>query len=314
MSRDARQGDEGVAAPASEPRIACDDVGTAGIADDELPGRVTEAGEEIVLARPPCRFGFEHLVEHRRRGDLFERAGEYDGLSLRDFRLEIARGEQVLEVVVAALALFGVFEIVVPVGRRDELRPGVGLQVEPRKAFVEPVADASGDGEGAAVGIKVGLAQGVFVAEGEERPQAQYGLRAGFEQRVADEQLCVGMYPENLLTQQNAPYTVGQRRQRRIGEIDEIFVPFRLVGLRKTVQGEVEGVVVLYDGFVQRREHHVVVLVALPHRAYEEAVVFPRVAAHDGGAHIAAGTVGREHLAAQGVFEVSQLILVEFED
>ena len=157
--------------------------------------------------------------------------------------------------------LLAVLEVVVPVRRRDELAGRVDLHVQPRKAFVKPVADSSLDRIAPAVGLHVGAADRMPVAERQKRSEPELGLRAGVEQRVADQQLRPRVDPQQLLLENYAADPVGDGRCGRVGEIGDVFVPPGIVDSGKPVNRQIERLLVLDDGFVDRRQKDVVVLV-----------------------------------------------------
>ena len=83
-----------------------------------------------------------------------------------------------------------------------------------------------------------------------------------------------------------------------------------LVNPFEPMQREVERLVVLHDGLVERRKQHIGAVAVVDGRDHQ-AVVLARIAAHDGRGHVAAPTVGGEHLALERVFQVAQFAFVE---
>ena len=313
FERDARQRHEGFAGDLRrEPRIAGHHLRAAVRApDDELPGRVAQQAVEIDLVGAACQRAVEQRADLGRRGHLFDRRREDHALSLRQGQFEIARRQQVFVPVVAAGQLLRVFESVVPVGCGHEFGVGpVRLEVEPRIAFVEAVLHAALHGVGAAVGLHVGMGQRLLLAIGEEGPQPQADVGRRVEQRVADHQLRALVNPQQLLAQDDAAHAVGDRRGRRVGEVGDVLVAARFVDAAETVDSQIERLIVLDDGLVERRQQHAG-LVAPADRGDHQTVVPARIAAYDRGAHVAAAAVGREHLALQRIFEVAQFVLVE---
>ena len=207
--------------------------------------------------------------------------------------------------------LLAVLEVVVPVRRRDELAGRVDLHVQPRKAFVKPVADSSLDRIAPAVGLHVGAADRMPVAERQKRSEPELGLRAGVEQRVADQQLRPRVDPQQLLLENYAADPVGDGRCGRVGEIGDVFVPPGIVDSGKPVNRQIERLLVLDDGFVDRRQKDVVVLVPVVLRADHQSVVLARIAADDRRTHVPAGPVRTEHLALERILQIAQFVLVE---
>ena len=212
---------------------------------------------------------------------------------------------------VAAARLLGVLEVIEPVGCGDELGSRTGLQVEPRKAFVEAVAHAPRDGVTVRVGRHVRVGERMAATECEERPEPEPGFRARLEQRVTDQQLRAAVDPKQLLFQRDAAYAVGDRGGRRVVEVDDVFVTARLINARETVNREVEALVVLDDRFVDRRKEHVIFLLLVVARADYQSMVLARVAAYHRGTDVPPGAVGAQHFAPQRVFEVAQFVFVK---
>ena len=178
-----------------------------------------------------------------------------------------------------------------------ELRAGfAGLEIQPRKRTVEAAFHAVDGRIGVPVGLHVGMRQRMLVAEGEERAQPEARFRMGVDERVADHQLRALVNPQQLLAQDDAAHAVGDRRGRRVGEVGDVLVAARFVDAAETVDGQIERLIVLDDGLVERRQQHAG-LVAPADRGDHQTVVPARIAAYDRGAHVAAAAVGREHLA-----------------
>ena len=212
---------------------------------------------------------------------------------------------------VAAGEVLLVLEIVVPVGCRYELRAGLrSLEVEPRERLVETALHAVDGGVGVAVGLHVGLRQGMLVAERQERPQPQVRLGVGVDERVADHQLRALVDPQHLFLQDDAAHAVGDRRGGRILEVGDVFVAARLVDPLETMQRQVEALVVLHDRLVERRQQQAGA-VAVVDGCHDQTMVAARIAADDGGAHVAADAVGGEHLPLERILQVAQFAFVE---
>ena len=312
FERDARQRDEGLAARNPVPRISRHHFGpVARTADQELPRRVFEAADEVDLMRTPRDGCGENLFDGLGRAHFVERRREDDALALLELRFEIARREQVFVPFVSAGQLLLVFESVIPVGRGHELRAGFArLEIEPRERVVETALHAVHGGVGVSVGLHVGVRQRMLVAEGEERPQPEARFRMGVDERVADHQLRPLVDPEHLLFEDYAAHAVGDRRRRRILEIGDILVPARLVYPLETVQRQIERLVVLHHGLVERREQDVGPAAVID-GSHHQSVIAAGVAADDRRTHVAADTVRREHFALEGVLQIAQFAFVE---
>ena len=212
---------------------------------------------------------------------------------------------------VSPFDLFDVFEIIVPVGRGNELRiPAIGLQIQPGEVGIQPALHPARNRPGASVGLHIGMREGMFVPEGEERPESETYVGRRLEQRIADHQLRTVVYPEQLFAQHDASHAVGDRRSRRIFEIGDVFMPPRFVGSRKTMQRQIERLAVVQDGFVHRRKQHVGT-VAVVDRGHHQAVILARVATDDGRTHVTAAAVRGQHLALQRILQISQFLLIK---
>ena len=253
FERDARQGEEGLAADDAVPRIAGQHLGAAArTADDELTRRVAQAADEVNLVGAAGNRGLEHLLDGLRRAHLVERGREDDAFALLELHLEVTGGEQVLVTLIAAGQLLLVLEVVVPVGRGDELRLGLArLQIEPGERAVKAALHAVDGRIGVPVGLHVGLRECVLVAEGEEWTQAQARLRVCVDERVAYHELGALVNPEHLLLENHAAHTIGNRGGRSVLEVGDVLVTARLIDAGVAVQGQVEGLVMLDNGLVK---------------------------------------------------------------
>ena len=117
--------------------------------------------------------------------------------------------------------------------------------------------------------------------------------------------------PKDLLFEEHTAHTICDGGRRAILEVYNIFVTSRLVDSGESVQSKIEGLTVLNDGLVKRRQEHITLIITLSDWADHKSVVLSRVATNDGGTHITTRSVGREHLALKRVFEVAQTVLVE---
>ena len=280
-------------------------------ADDELPGRVAQAAQKIDLAAAGAQSLRKHSADGRRIGNGFDGRRENHALPPTETEFEITRRKQILISLVSSLDLSGVFEIIVPVGSRHELRiPAIGLQVQPGKIGIQPTLHPARNRPGTSVGLHIGMRERMFVPEGEERPEPKPDVGRRLQQRIADHQLRAVVYPEQLFPQHDASHAVGDRRCRRIFEIGDVLMPPRFVGSRKTVQRQIEGLPVVHDGFIHRREQHVSA-VAVVDRCHHQTMVLARVAANDGRAHIAASAIRSQHFALQRILQISQFLLIK---
>ena len=296
--RQSGQCDEHLPGRKTVPRVPGHDLGAvARTADDELPGRVLHAADEVDFVGAPGDGSLEDLLDGASRTHLVERRREDDAFALLELGLEITCGHQVLVPLVTAGDVLEVLEIVVPVGSGHEFRAGLaGLEVEPRETLVQTASDAVDGRVRVAVGRHVGLGQRVLVAESEERAQPQSGFRMGVDERVANHQLGALVDPQHLLFEDDPSDAVSDRGGGRVLEVGDVLVAARLVDALETVQRQVEALVVLHDRLVERREQYVGA-VAVVDRCDHQTVVLARVAAYDRRAHVASAAIGSQHLA-----------------
>ena len=152
----------------------------------------------------------------------------------------------------------------------------------------------------------------MVLAESEEGAQTQQSARVSVNERIADQQLRARVNPQHLLTQHHATHTIGDGRSRGVLEVDNVLMAAGLIDTRETVQREVEGLIVLDYGFVERREQYEAAI-GVVDRSHHQTVILARIAAHDGGTHITALTIGREHLALERILKVTELVFVKIE-
>ena len=255
------------------------------------------------------------LDEGFERGGVarIERGGEHNALAAGDGHLEIARHEEVFRFVVAAFALFGVVEAAIPVG-------GVVIGGAVAIELHDEVGIAVIEIEGHAVFhlAVVGACHAVLVcpaahgAEGQKGAQAQRGGRVGFEQRVANEEPIALVAEDDLLLQHHTADAVDPSGHFVPLEALDVFVAARAVILAYVfMQAEVELRAVLHDGFVERGEEHVVLVVDGGHGHDKEAVVFADVAPRECGRAVGARLVGEQEFLHQGFLQVGHLRFVE---
>ena len=270
-----------------------------------------EAADEVNLVRAASDRLLEELLDLLARGHLVERCREDDALALLQLTLEVTGREQVLVAVVTASQVLQILEVVVPIGCGYELGIGLrGLHIEPGERLVHAALYTVRCGIRMAVGLHVGLRQCVLVAEGEEGTQTELRLRVSINERVTNHKLGALVDPKHLLLQNHAAHSIGDRRGGGVLEVGDVLVATRLINALETVQRQVERLVVLHDRLVERREKHIGAIAVID-RSYNQTVIFTGVAAYDRRAHVTTDAVGREHLALEGILEVSKRGFVE---
>ena len=310
--RQAGHGDEGVARPGFEPRVARDDV----VQPAELLAELVGGVHQRVVERVARVVGLDFVGDQRfeRRGVAgVERGGEHNALAPRNGHLEIARHEEVFRLVVAAFALFGVVQTPIPVGRvvvdrgrAVELHHQVGI------ALIEPERHALFDGVGLGARRAVLVRPLAHGAEGQEGAQPQRGGRVGLEQRVANEQPVALVAEDDLLFQHHTADAIDPRGHFVPLEALDVFVAAGTeVVAHVFVQTEVELGAVLHHGFVERGEEHVVFVVESGHGHHKEPVVFADVAPRECGRAVGARLVGEQEFLHEGFLQVGHLRFVE---
>ena len=160
-----------------------------------------------------------------------------------------------------------------------------------------------------AIGIHIRLAQRVFVAESKEGTQAQSHAIA-LQKGVTDEEARARVTPQKLLLNQHSAHTIGNGGGGSVLEVDNIFVTSGLVVVREAVDSKVEGLLLVHNGLIERREQHIL-LILLIDGANNQTVVLTSVAAHDGSAHITTRSVGRKHLSLERILQIAQTVFIK---
>jgi len=195
--------------------------------------------------------------------------------------------------IVPALSFLKIFHVVVPIGYGNKLALFAQLHVERGETHVQLAGNAVFYCAAFHVSVHVCLAQGVRVAECEVGLEAQHGAGVRVKQRVANENLVFAMHHQQLLAQVNAAHAVLDGGRGVVLKVNDVLVSARLVhAVRVAVYAEVERLVVLNNRLVKRGQQHVALAAKLVNRAYQQAVILARVAAHNGGTHVAARAVG----------------------
>ena len=162
------------------------------------------------------------------------------------------------------------------------------------------------------VGVKVGLAQGVNVAESKERFEADFGLAVSVEQSVADKDSRLTLDKDFLFFQNNAANTVNECRYRVGIEFGNILVAFGLVVVTLIfMQSQIELAFVLNDSLVERRKQHVAATIDLRQRAHQHSVILTVVAANQGCKRVRSSAVGPQHFFGQGILKIYKFCFVK---
>ena len=310
------EADESVASTGLEPGPSCDEVCFGGVVlrcHAELSCSVDEAVPEVVACIVLFNFGSHDGAEILWLS-FSETGGEDDAFALLDGHFEVSGYEQVFGLSVSALAFLVVDESTVPVGLVYPFGLlAVGLHEEVGISLIELHADTL------LAGLERGVSHPVFVgpcpyaAECQIRFQTECGVGVGIEQGVADEE-AVGLAAEHhfLLHADTAD------TENPCGSLlpSETFYVFVALGAEVVsdvfVETEVELRTMLYDGLVERREQHMVLVVEGVNGDNEQAMVLADVAAYERGGAIRTGLCRQQELLAERVLKVGHLRFVEF--
>ena len=278
----------------------------------ELLCGIFQCGKEVGSTGAFLFFGCKEAFQcaHRNR---FGAGREYDGFTLFNIQFEIARNEQILVVGIAALLFFQIFDAAVPIGLRHKSYLFVGLHHQIGITGIHTTRNAVFYLLIIAIGFIVFVRQFVDIAECEERFQAQFCGRMGFEQGVTDQHAVFARHKYAFFLQNDAAHAVNGRCHRVDMKFANVLMPARAEIIAVVfVNAEIELCSMLNDRFVARRQQHMVVAIQFGNRHYQQAVVFTRIAVDNRGAGVCAGFVGAQHFFVQRLFEIGQQCLVKF--
>ena len=129
------------------------------------------------------------------------------------------------------------------------------------------------------------------------------------------DQYTVFMRNKHFLFGHNHPaHAIHRLRDRFAIKLPNVFVPVRTETIASIfMQPQVKGRSMLYHGFVQRRQHHVIILVQLGYRDNQQPMLFSSIAINDCRTMIGPRLIGPQHLFRQRPFEIYHQILVKFQ-
>ena len=187
------------------------------------------------------------------------------------------------------------------------------MQVQVREAGVHIEGGAVGYGLEVRTGLAILPGEGVEVAESQERLELQLHLGRGVQELILDEELVFVRAQGDLLAEDDLTDLVGDGGNRVCVEVHDVLVPAGLIDVSVAVDAQVEPLAAQGDAFVQGTQQDVPESVELLHRNGQQAMVAPRITRHDGRVAVRAGLVRQDNLALQGILEIDEFRLVEFQ-
>ena len=151
-------------------------------------------------------------------------------LALLNLKLEVARSEQILVALIAACQLLAILEVVVPIWCCDKL--GIlliELHMQPRESIVQATLNTIRDRICTAISLHISLRQSVLIAEGQQWAKTQRSLGVSIHQRIANHKLCAVMHPQQLLLENHATHTIGNRWHWSVLKVGDILMTTRLI-------------------------------------------------------------------------------------
>ncbi len=183
---------------------------------------------ETVARHPFFHFAVERFFD-RDRGDFLGTGAKHHALPLLYIDLEKAGYQQVFLVFVASFHLHLVLDVVVPVGYMGVFRGFGELHIKVRIAGIELHPDAVGHFFVFCIGVDIGFAEAVRIAECQEGPQAESCRRVGVDECPADE-VSVGIGSEQHFPfQDDSADLVDIVGYRCGGEVGQVAMAVRMV-------------------------------------------------------------------------------------
>ena len=152
------------------------------------------------------------------------------------------------------------------------------------------------------------------VAEGKERFHQQVDPAGRLQQVVPDHHPVGGGIEHDAFGKDDLADAVHDLRHGVRIEIDDVLVAARLVDITVPVDAEVELLSVQDDALVQRRQEEVHLPAERVDRSGQQAVVPARVATDNGRIAVGPALPRQQDFPLQGIGEVHQFCLVEFDE
>ena len=150
-------------------------------------------------------------------------------------------------------------------------------------------------------------------AEGQEGLELEADGSRRLHQLVLDEELVGVLRQDQALAEDDLADLVGDHRDRVGIEVHDVLVPARLVYIAVAMDTQVKTLAAKGEALIEGTQQNVPVAAELFHRYGQEAVVTPRVASDDGRVAVRTGLVRQNNLAFQGILEIDEFRLVEFQ-
>ena len=118
--------------------------------------------------------------------------------------------------------------------------------------------------------------------ECQKRAEAQNGRRMCLEQRIAQQNMALIMLEDHFLFQQHAAHAINGCKNLLVTELTDIFVSVRAEMIAIIlVYAQIELSTVLNDRNVQSTQQHMVLIIQLWHRDYQQAMIFSSIAVYN---------------------------------
>ena len=312
--RTPRQGNKLVAGPYPEPGITGQQIVPLLLLEVELLSRVFQAVVETRATHVAIGQLYFVSVSQRAGFGLDGSRREDDAFALLDRYLEVARHIEVLLIGIASLLVFDILDALVPMGVKYKLGGLVELHVQPGIALVQTAAYAVGRLFVTLVERIVFHTQIVGIAEGKKRTELQNRRGVSIDERILDKDTVLVRDKHFFFRQNHTAHPIHRLGHRLAIKLSNVLVSVRAETVALVlVQTQVKRSAVLNHCLVQRRQHHVIVLIQLGDRNYQQPVLLAGVAIDDSRTMIRARLVGTQHLLGQRPLEVYHQVLVKFQ-
>ena len=263
------QGDKHISRTDVEPRITRQQIIFIPTLIIELLRRVFQAIEKTGTACP-----YLHLsgVKRRERTGLYlARTGrKNDFLAFLDWQLKITGHIQVFFIIITPLLILDIFYSSIPVGLRNKLHRFVELHIQRRITGIKATTYTVFHNIVMTIDHTVGHTQGIGIAERKERAKLQCRIGMGFEQCISYKNAVLMRYKDFLFTEKDSPDAISRLRYRLTCKFPYIFMPVGAETISLIfMQSQVEGRPVLYNGLIERRKQHMIIIVHLGNRNHQ---------------------------------------------
>ena len=151
------------------------------------------------------------------------------------------------------------------------------------------------------------------ITESQERLELQLHLGGCFFQLILDEELVLIGTKDDGFAENHLPNFVDNGGNGVCVEVHDVLVSARLVYIAVAMDTQVKPFTAKGEALIEGTQQNVPVTAELFYRYGQEAVVTPRIASDDGRITIRTGPVRQNNLAFQGILEIDEFRLVEFQ-